>query len=618
MQDNFLLGCNYWASHAGVDMWCNWDEEVVRRDMELMRENGISCLRMFINWRDFQPVKALYRNAGMFKEYRMVGDILPTNRYYLDETMLERFHCFCKLAEEYEMQLIVGIVTGWMSGRLFVPPALDGKNLFTDPTALMFQQLLIKGFVTEMKDEPAIVAWNLGNECNCLAKAETREEAYNWTSIIANTIRACDASRPVVSGMHGMGIDAVWNITDQGEATDMLTTHPYPLWVQHCQIEPLTSQRILLHATAQTQYYKDISKKPRLVEEIGTMGPMVCDEDVAAGFMKVNLYSNWVNGAAGLLWWCAFEQTHLDTPPYAWNMHERELGMFDAALQPKPLLLEMKQFAADKKERKLILAPRRRDGVILLSQNQDHWGIAFMTYVLAKQAGLVLDFAYCEDELPDSDFYFMPSVTGSCMTKETYFALKEKVAAGAKLYISMDKAFISEFEEFTGLLVTCASESARSGNMLWKDGREADIPYAKGYQFRLRATRAEVLAEEEDGNPAFTRAKYGAGEVYVLNFPMENMLITKENGFEHDYCMIYEEAAKSVYEKKYAWSKNRKVGVTEHVADDAVDVVLINYSFEPQDTKLMIKESWEISEVLFGNAEVLEPCEAAAVRLKLK
>ena len=32
------VGCNYWASHAGVRMWSQWNETVVRQDFERMAE----------------------------------------------------------------------------------------------------------------------------------------------------------------------------------------------------------------------------------------------------------------------------------------------------------------------------------------------------------------------------------------------------------------------------------------------------------------------------------------------------------------------------------------------------------------------------------------------------
>lgn len=72
------------------------------------------------------------------------------------------------------------------------------------------------------------------------------------------------------------------------------------------------------------------------------MGPMICNNELAAGFMRVNLFSNWANGGEGVMWWCANEQSHLTAPPYEWNMCERELGMLDLENAPKSILPEKK------------------------------------------------------------------------------------------------------------------------------------------------------------------------------------------------------------------------------------------------------------------------------------
>ena len=47
----------------------------------------------------------------------MTDESFPTNENYLDETMLARFNEFCSIAEKYNIKLIVGLLTGWMSGR---------------------------------------------------------------------------------------------------------------------------------------------------------------------------------------------------------------------------------------------------------------------------------------------------------------------------------------------------------------------------------------------------------------------------------------------------------------------------------------------------------------------
>lgn len=52
----FLLGCNYWNSASGTDMWKNWDESVIKADLAELKKIGVKHLRVFPNWRDFQPV----------------------------------------------------------------------------------------------------------------------------------------------------------------------------------------------------------------------------------------------------------------------------------------------------------------------------------------------------------------------------------------------------------------------------------------------------------------------------------------------------------------------------------------------------------------------------------
>ncbi len=119
---NYYIGVNYWDSVSGTDMWVNFDESVVDADLEALSRCGVNTLRIFPNWCDFQPVTTMYAWRGNFMEYRLTGDRFPDNEFYLEPVMIERFLTVCDLAEKYGMKLIVGVVTGWMIGRLFVPP----------------------------------------------------------------------------------------------------------------------------------------------------------------------------------------------------------------------------------------------------------------------------------------------------------------------------------------------------------------------------------------------------------------------------------------------------------------------------------------------------------------
>lgn len=613
MKEKFMLGANYWASHAGVDMWRDWKPEVVEKDLQLLASHGITALRVFPNWRDFQPVEPVFGGGHALREYRLYGNDRPENPYYLDEVMLDRFAQFCKIAERNGMKLIVGLITGWMSGRLFIPAVLYDKNIYTDPTAQFFQQLFIKGFVERMKEEKSIYAWDLGNECNCMQGAESREAAYSWSAMIVNAIKACDQTRPIVSGMHGLELEGIWNIQDQAAVTDILTTHPYPFWVEHCQITPLNDFRTLMHATAQTQYYATVGKKPCLVEELGSMGPMNCSEEIAADFLKVNLWSNWANGTPGVFWWCAHEQSLLTATPYDWNMCERELGMTDVNLQPKPVLKQMKTFSEEMAALNLELPPRESDAVCILSQEQDHWGVAYMSYLLAKQAGLTIDFAYCEQELPESRLYFLPSAHVSVMTKRSYDALKKKVYDGSTLYISTRDGIFTEFEEFTGFKVETGCKAGKTGTISWNN---LELAYKKPHQFKLQAQRAEVFAVDEEGNPMFGAASYGKGKVYFLNFPMEEMLLTEEKGFSEEYYRFYEAAAEEVLKSRCLSKSNPYVGMTLHDGEEEKIAVFVNYSGEVQDAGISFGEAVENVRPIYGDVKQMEPYSAAIIAIK--
>ena len=38
---NFMIGCNYWASNAGMYMWRNFDETVIEKDFALLSSYSI-------------------------------------------------------------------------------------------------------------------------------------------------------------------------------------------------------------------------------------------------------------------------------------------------------------------------------------------------------------------------------------------------------------------------------------------------------------------------------------------------------------------------------------------------------------------------------------------------
>ena len=612
--DSFILGCNYWASHAGTDMWLNWDESQIDKDIALLKQNGIQFIRVFPNWRDFQPVEPILRGGAKVGEYMLTNYRDPENPWYLDNTMLDRFDRFCDLASKYDIKLIVGLLTGFMSGRTFIPPALINRNLFTDPIALQFEIKFIRGFVTRFAKRPEIYAWNPGNECNNLSSLVDTENpryaAFTWLATITNTIRAYDNTRPIISGMHGLKVDeGAWLIQDQGECVDIMTTHPYPYFVKYCDIDPVDSIRSLMHATCETKFYSDVSKKPCLIEEIGTLGPTICTDEISGNFMRLNLFSNWAHGANGLLWWCAHDQNELDFPPYSWCMLERELGMLRNDMTPKPHLNELNKFNEWLKNTNIKVSKPLSDGVILLTKSQESWAIAFTAFILAKQAGLTLDFVAPNTDIPKSDVYFMPSVCGD---KPIYFKyyeqLKKRVIEGATLYVSNDNAFFTQSSEFFGNDVIENEKKSISGQFKINN---KTLNYSHNKHFVIKPKSSTVIATDCEGNPLITLNRYGKGKVYYVAFPLEKELSTMNRAFDGNMHEVYAMVAKDIIDKKSVHKNHPKVGLTENNGI----ITAINYSNKSVDPGFKFLNK-SVDKIYYGNINNIGPCDACVFSLK--
>ncbi len=615
---DFIIGCNYWASNAGTEMWREWDENAIREDLEVLSANGVSYMRVFPNWRDFQPVVPILGYGMNVVGYRLEGDRRPENSEYLDPIMLDRFGRFCDLCESFGIRLIVGLLTGWMSGRVFVPPALLGKSLHTDPTALLFEQRFVRGMVTRFRDHKAIYAWDLGNECNCFGQVPDEAAATCWSLTIANAIRACDNTRPVVSGMHSLvaGTDnGKWTIGGQAEACDILTTHPYPYWVKFAGKDEIASFRTAMHATCENKLYSDIGGRPCLVEEIGTMGPMMCDDSRAADFMRVNLLSNWAHGACGVMWWCANEQIHLNTDPYTRQMGEMELGMRYADGTPRPVLTETGRMAKALGAMGIELPQAQEDAVCLLTHTQKQWGVAYMTYCLAKQAGLNLRFAWCEDELPEAKIYLVPSILGQeIMPKERYLELRRRVEQGATLYISNDDGVLAEFESLSGLRVIDSCLENERGKVEL-DGVAFDFVRTRRYE--TVPMSAKVLARDQHGIPAISENRLGGGRVLYVNFPLEAMLLEKSHAFDGDLYQVYRRLFAATLSAKAVYTDEPAVGVTLHpMGEGKIICVAVNYGPEAKQPKFRLAEGMGIGRVLYGTSDRIPPFDAAVFELE--
>ena len=65
---------------------------------------------------------------------------------------------------------------------------------------------------------------------------------------------------------------------------------------------------------------------------------MFASEAISADYMRSTAWNLWSHDCQGLLWWCAYDQDHLEQAPYDWNAYERELGLVASDRRVKPSL----------------------------------------------------------------------------------------------------------------------------------------------------------------------------------------------------------------------------------------------------------------------------------------
>jgi len=628
-EGRLMTGINYWASDNAIRMWEDFHPEVIEEDFKKLAEAGVSTLRVFPLWSVFQPLTAAYSNQGIH-ELLLDGKPLPdtpAGRAGVSEEACARFQVFCDLAKKHGLRLMVGLITGHMSFRYFAPAPFQHCNPVTDPTLIKWELRFVKYFVRRFKDHPAIAAWDLGNELEGFASrpdSDVKDAVYVWMSAIADAVHAIDREHPVISGFgQGDQITGLFPCEEVGEALDLHTVHPYHVFQP--KDGPLPTMRPILDGICRCRIAAGVSGLPTFIQEVGSIGYLLCSERTEAEYYRALLYAAWSHDCGGVMWWCAFDQGKQDYAPYDWNNIGSDYGFFRADGSAKPLVEENKSFhrfvGALPFES---LPPRLTDCVCVISRTKgsDSRNMLRAAFALAKQANLDAEFVYYDQPLPESDLYLIPSVDQNHgISRHRLMDILERVKKGATLYISVGKANFRMIGELTGAAFAYRERGGSETVML----RDIALPLSSDFRYATEHTEgAEVLARGEDGRAVYLRHPYGKGYIYFSTVPVEKSLSERKTAFrteEPDYAAWYRVFAEKLPSKRVLDTDSAVIRATEHVAkDDTRYAVLINYAEKGQECAITLQTGWEIAEnyggSLQGNILTLDACAATVLVLK--
>jgi endo-1,4-beta-mannosidase len=196
----FILGVNYWPRKTAMFMWREFDRAAVNADMAIINDLGLSCIRIFLLWEDFQPA--------------------PKN---VPTVMLDRLVELLESANEKNIKVVVTLFTGQLSGVNWLPPwmllaSVDlnqspvfslGKvrfnrirNHYAEAEVIEGQVYFLEELTNAASGHPALFSWDLGNEPSIWSVSPESFAVELWLQTMTETLKEKDDRLPITLSFH--------------------------------------------------------------------------------------------------------------------------------------------------------------------------------------------------------------------------------------------------------------------------------------------------------------------------------------------------------------------------------------------------------------------------------
>jgi endo-1,4-beta-mannosidase len=513
-------------------MWSRYDRAVVREELGVLAEHGLTVTRSFCYWPDFVPAVE-----------------------QLDEDVVTRFADFLDAHLEFGLRTMPSLIVGHMSGENWDPPWRQGRDLYRDVWLVSQQAWFARELTARFGNHPAIAAWLISNEMPRYAGPATSEEVTAWARILVQAVRASGATQPVslgdgVFGPEVSGCDNGYSLRALAPLVDFVGPHVYPA-------EDDEVRRSLSAAFA-CELAGGFGK-PVVLEEFGVSSDLAADQD-AAEYYRVVLPTTLLAGARGWLAWsnCDFDDLRNDDP-YRHHVFEMHFGLTDRVARPKPQLHALAEFAelvhglaADGWERAesdvALVVPEHFERALPFTAEEHRADIRdnlFQSYVAAREADLPLELQRERDGLTDTvRLYLAPCA--KLLTAPGIDALRELARGGATVYVSyfagssqsqrgpwlswLDEIFGVRHRLRHGLVDPIEDDEVvlefveRFGEI--EPGTKLAFPVAGEPSARsylpLDPLVADVVAVDGYGRPALVRHALGRGWGVLCTYPIEH------------------------------------------------------------------------------------------------
>jgi endo-1,4-beta-mannosidase len=359
---DFLLGVNYWPRTSAMAMWSCFDRDEIDDDLKHIATLGLHVVRFFLLWEAFQPQ--------------------PDK---MNTTALDNFEWFLARVAFHHLRAMPTFFTGHMSGVNWLPAwTLDraypaerfrtisngtdepyGIGDFYTGELLDAQKFHVNAVASRVRNHPAILSWDLGNEFSNLREPKSPDDAAHWSKVLTQELTTV-SGHAVTGGTHGEDItrDRQLRLSSLSAPWAYATMHGYSVYSDFARdrldvdVVPFLAE--ITRSCAQKSVLFSEFGNPTCSSTSSQSSEFAClTEDEMPAYARGVLERLHAGGALGAFWWCwaDYASELKNTAPFDKAPHELTFGIVRSNGREKPIAAELARFANEKRQVLAATAP---------------------------------------------------------------------------------------------------------------------------------------------------------------------------------------------------------------------------------------------------------------------
>lgn len=308
------FGLNYTPGRRWYYCWNDWDRAEIAADFDAMASLGIDHVRVQLIWPYFQP-----------------------NPTFVSPGHLRRLDELLSIAGDRGIDVLVTLLTGFLSGYVFLPSGVKPRQVFTDARVFESQVLLAREVLRAAMPHANFMGLDVGNEINCLDHELPTEQGDDWAARFMRAVEPDLQGRLLVNGIDHTPLfrGSTFSMKHLANAYGVTSLHAWPAFTgatARGPVDAAASTHLSRFCAQFIRLWANDQDHPIWIQEFGA-----CDRwgtiEERSRYMREGIDLAVRSGVRMFTWWCS----HDKTPDLRFHEWEYSYGLFTPDNQAKEL-----------------------------------------------------------------------------------------------------------------------------------------------------------------------------------------------------------------------------------------------------------------------------------------